>query len=266
MALEVRRYGASGPKVVVLHGGPGARGSARGLARILESHFSVLEPLQRRAGDAPLTVERHVEDLAEVAPRAAVVGWSWGAMLGLSYAARYPDRVTALALVGCGTYAECDRQLYRVRLEAALGAEGRAQRDALQGAIASARDPAERDRLLAELGSLHAVANGFELIDADPEDLVDIDARGNQETWSDVLRLQEEGQEPAAFAAIRMPVLMLHGEDDPHPGEATCATLRRFLPQLEYVAFPRCGHEPWRERHAHVEFERVLRQWLLRHA
>jgi pimeloyl-ACP methyl ester carboxylesterase len=42
------------------------------------------------------------------------------------------------------------------------------------------------------------------------------------------------GIEPQAFAAITAPVLMVHGDDDPHPG-AIRETLRPFLPQLEYV-------------------------------
>ena len=187
-------------------------------------------------------------------------------MLGLSYAARYPDRVTSLVLVGCGTYSEPERDLYRIRLDAALGSGGRARRDDLCAAIARTRNTTEQDRLLAELGSLHTLAQGVELLGDDHEDPVNVDAQGNQETWGDVLRLQNDGQEPAAFAAIHVPVLMLHGEDDPHPGEATCVTLRRFLPQLEHVAFRRCGHEPWRERHAHLEFERELIRWLLQHA
>src|SRR5688572_17590053 len=105
--IEVRRYGSAGETVVVLHGGPGAPGCAAGLARVMAGEFVVLEPLQRRSGRVALTVARHVEDLAFVAPRPAVlVGWSWGAMLGLSFAARYPERVSALVLVGCGTYDE----------------------------------------------------------------------------------------------------------------------------------------------------------------
>ena len=170
MALAVRHHGVGGPRVVVLHGGPGAPGSARGLARALSGHFSVLEPLQRRSGAVPLTIERHVEDLAAVAPRAAVVGWSWGAMLGLSYAVRHPELVTALVLVGCGTYSTSDRQLYSARLEAALGAKGRARRDELRVAISSAEGSGERDHLLAELGSLYTAAQSVDLLDEDNED------------------------------------------------------------------------------------------------
>ena len=55
---------------------------------------------------------------------------------------------------------------------------------------------------------------------------------------------------PAAFAAITCPVLMIHGEADPHPGRLTSEDLRRYIPHLEYQELPKCGHSPWLERQA----------------
>jgi len=55
---------------------------------------------------------------------------------------------------------------------------------------------------------------------------------------------------------------MLHGDDDPHPGPATHDTLRRHIPHLQYTGLPRCGHSPWRERHAREPFLDALRQWI----
>jgi pimeloyl-ACP methyl ester carboxylesterase len=87
-------YGGGGLYVVVLHGGSRTPGSARGLAEAMSSDFRIVEPLLRRSDQVSLTVDRQVEDLAAVAPdRAVIVGWSWGAMLGLSCAASYPKRV-----------------------------------------------------------------------------------------------------------------------------------------------------------------------------
>ena len=85
---------------------------------------------------------------------------------------------------------------------------------------------------------------------------------GHGETWHDVLRLQAEGIEPAAFAAVTAPALMVHGSADPHPGPSTHETLRRHMPQLDYVELERCGHIPWFERHGREPFLEALSPWL----
>ena len=64
--LRVRRYGRPGRPAIVLHGGPGAPGSAGGLARALADPLHVLEPWQRWSSSVPLTVDRHVADLDDV--------------------------------------------------------------------------------------------------------------------------------------------------------------------------------------------------------
>ena len=106
--IEVREHGAGRPTVVVLHGGPGAAGSASSLARELGSSFHVLEPWQRRRRQTPLGVARHVEDLRDLLtaraaePPPVLVGHSWGAMVAPYAAARYPDRIRQLVLIDGG--------------------------------------------------------------------------------------------------------------------------------------------------------------------
>ncbi len=262
--IEVRRHGATGPEVVVLHGGPGAPGAGAGLARALAPHARVLEPWQRRAGAAPLTVAQHVADLREVAPAGAtLVGHSWGAMLALSYAVEHGDRLASVVLVGCGTYDEATRAIYRRRIDERRGPEGRARLDDLRRRLAAAAGPSSKDALLAEIGDLADRVMAHDPVpDPVSPDAPPPDARGHDETWNDVLRRQAEGLEPAAFAAIHAPVLMLHGDDDPHPGPETRDLLRRYIPTLEYVGFPRCGHTPWAERHARDPFLSALSAWI----
>jgi pimeloyl-ACP methyl ester carboxylesterase len=81
-----------------------------------------------------------------------------------------------------------------------------------------------------------------------------------------MVRLQTARVYPASLAAIRQPVLMLHGAYDPHPGAMVRDSLTPFLPQLEYHEWERCGHYPWLERAVREEFFAVLREWLSRHA
>src|SRR5713226_3040482 len=108
--LRVREYGDSGPRVIVLHGGPGAAGHMAPVARGLAGSYRVIEPLQRGNGGERLTVARHVADLHEIINvyaqdcHPAMLGASWGAMLALAYAAAHPDSTGPVILVDCGTF------------------------------------------------------------------------------------------------------------------------------------------------------------------
>lgn len=264
--IKVRRHGTTGPVVTVLHGGPGAPGCAVGLAKALAPFFVVNEPLQRRSGEFPLTVESHIRDLAQITPgNAILIGHSWGAMLTLSFAATHPDRVSKIFLVGCGTYDNKSRILMKRRLSELMDEGTRLRIDGLRRLLNEESDPKKCDSIWRELGELYMKVETYDPID-DPEYLheeVEMDSIGNKETWEDVLRLQREGGEPDRFSRITCPVIMLHGTHDPHPGRETAELLRGYIPQLEYVEFEKCGHEPWRERHCREDFLAKLRKYII---
>jgi pimeloyl-ACP methyl ester carboxylesterase len=263
-ALRVRSYGQHGPIVLVLHGGPGAPGYMAPVARELAGAFRVFEPLQRASGGPALTVERHVDDLRKLlgwfgaGERPALVGSSWGAMLALAFAASHPGSAGPLVLVGCGTFDRKSRAKMREILDRRQDA---ALRSRLEGLPAEFPDP---DQRLAAAGRLIQPLYTYDGIAEDPEP-EPCDARANEETWSDMLRLQAEGRYPAAFRAIASPVLMLHGAFDPHPGGMIRASLEPFIPHLEYREWENCGHYPWLERQVREEFFGVLRAWLSGH-
>ena len=96
------------------------------------------------------------------------------------------------------------------------------------------------------------------------DEVVYYDALGHEQTWRDIMRLQDEGIYPAAFETIHQPVLMLHGREDPHPGTMIRDSLKPYLPQLEYHEWGNCGHYPWLEKAAREDFYNVLMNWLLR--
>jgi pimeloyl-ACP methyl ester carboxylesterase len=264
--MEVRSYGTSGPLVIVLHGGPGTAGHMAPVARGLAAQFRVLEPWQRGSGSEPLTVARHVEDLHELlgtveADREtppALVGSSWGAMLALAYAARHPDRAGPLVLIGCGTFDPAARRQLNATVSERMDTGLRQQ------LAQRAEFYPDADERLGVMGNLILPLYSYELLTKEMEN-VRYDARGHEETWADMIRLQEEGMFPAAFRAITEPVLMLHGTADPHPGPMIRASLQPYLPQLEYREWERCGHYPWLEKAVSDEFFTVLRGWLGRH-
>jgi len=257
----VRDYGSRGPSLVLLHGGPGVAGYLAALAVGLAASFRVLEPLQRGSGEARLTVARHVADLHAVlqarcrGQRVALVGHSWGAMLALAYAAAHPDPQRPIVLVACGTFDVRSRNRLREILEQRTDA---ALRGRLERVGARVADP---DARLLKLGALSLPLYSYDLLSSALE--VDTcDARAHEQSWSDMLRLQEQGIYPAAFAGIEAPVLMLHGAWDPHPGALIRASLEPHLSRLEYREWERCGHYPWLERHVRQEFLDVLQAWL----
>jgi len=262
-ALRVREYGAAGPLVFVLHGGPGSPGHMAPVARGLADICHVLEPFERRSGREPLTVARHVADLRELVEkrcqgdRPALVGSSWGAMLALAFAAKHPELVRRIALVGCGTFGEEARRQFQMTLGRRIQPD--LQRK-LERIADESTDPDERLMRAARL--LLPSVYSYDLLTQDTE-IASCDAKGHAETWSDMLRQQSEGEYPASFAAIKAPVLMLHGSHDPHPGRSIAASLRPYLPQLEYHELERCGHFPWLERHAREDFFHRLRAWLV---
>ncbi len=246
--LQTRTYGTSGPVIFVLHGGPAAVGEAAPIARGLATCFRAVEPFQRGSGDTPLTVTQHVEDLHELIQsmpcrqRPGIVGESWGAMLALAYLAAHPSTIAALVLVGCGTFDKVSR----------------AQMN---------RTIRERSEALCTSAERRQAARDVYDYDPEPDDeAVDppqsFDAKAHAETWNSMLEAQKKGIYPSAFSSIKVPVLMIHGAYDPHPGRMIYKVLSKCMPQIEYNELSNCGHSPWKERQAREQFFRTMSAWL----
>lgn len=259
---RIRLYGSTGNPVIVLHGGPGASGSAAPVARGLSNDFIVFEPWQRTSGRNPLSVARHVADIYElISSRCpgvlpALVGESWGAMLALAYAAKYPDNVGPLVLIGCGTFDVRSREeVMKTR-----------QRRILKYIEKHPEYSEDLQLTLQEqVIKWHAKTDGY---DCEPEETAKqvtaepFDSKASAETWGDMMRCQKEGIYPQAFTAIKVPVIMLHGVYDPHPGTMIRDSLKRYVPHLEYYEFEQCGHSPAIEKYAKEAFFSVMRAWL----
>lgn len=98
----VRKHGKEPYHIVVLHGGPGAAGSAFGLARLISKEFGVLEPMQSK-----YTIMEQEKELREqieenCSGKVILAGHSWGAWLAGLFAERFPDKVEKVNLIGRG--------------------------------------------------------------------------------------------------------------------------------------------------------------------
>lgn len=258
--LKIREYGSGNTYVAVLHGGPGAPGYMAPVASRLGRKFYALEPFQRHSGPKPLTVDRHIQDLYEIIQtrcegKPAVVGHSWGAMLGLAYAAKHPNSLSCLALIGCSTFDPESREvMLRIR-------DARMEGEILEEFKNLEKEYPDPDIKLGEYGRIFKEIDSYDLITGN-RNRFSCDSKAHQETWSDMMRLQEKGAYPASFEKIKCPTIMLHGTHDPHPGKMIEKTLRNHIPQLEYAGWEKCGHYPWLEKAARDNFYRKLMDWI----
>lgn len=106
LAVEIS---GAGPCVVFLHGIGGTSNVHQVQADELSSAYQVIRPDFAGAGRSPvvgdISIDSHAEDVAAVldtlgAGPAVVVGHSMGTLVARTLAARYPDKVAALALFG----------------------------------------------------------------------------------------------------------------------------------------------------------------------
>ena len=248
----------TGPPVVCLHGGPGLWDYLGPLAALLDDMFTIVRFDQRgcgrSTGGGPFTIEQAVHDLDQIRAclgfdRWAVAGHSWGAELAIRYAARHPERVTAVAYIA-GVGAGNDFWgAYVVERDRRLGND-RERLTALSARPASDRTPdEERERCLLQWRpdfspTSAAAEHALALWDTRPAGAA-VNETANRELWAD--RATEDLHRAAG--RVSCPVTMLFGADDPRPWTAS-ESLLAALPNARRIVFNCAGHAPWAERPA----------------
>lgn len=265
-SLFERRIG-DGPEVVILHGGPGAHHDyllpgfdslATGRQLVYyDQRGGGQSPVDR---DVPVGWREQVADLEALRSewgleRLVIVGYSWGALLAMLYATTHPDRVERLALVSPAPAARSERTTFEANLAARNAAPAlKAARAELQGGDLKERDPAAYQRRLFDLAvsgyfhdpSLVAAMTPFR-----------VTGRTQQEVWQS---LGEDFDLRPDLRKLRIPALVMHGDDDPIPLETARATAEAL--SAEFVVLKDCGHVPHVE--AAAEFRAVLDRFLPR--
>lgn len=255
-----RIYGSPPYTLAVVHGGPGAAGSMAPVARELGAEWGVLEPLQTEASLDGQVAELRALLLAHARLPVTLVGSSWGAMLSLILAARHPELVARLILVGSGVYdARYAQGIEQTRLERLSEAERR-EIDAL---LISLNGPAGagRDDVLRRLGAIFARADSYDPLPHDDE-LLEVRFDVFQQVWGEAEALRASGELLELARQVRCPVLAIHGSYDPHPAEGVRAPLAAAIADFRFVLLEECGHEPWYERRARARFFAILQDEL----
>ena len=250
-------YGPAGaPRLLVLHGGPGAHHDylLPQMLRLAESHELVFYD-QRGGGQSktddrtPITWQTHVEDLRLVSEELgfdelSLVGYSWGGLLAVLFAIEAGRTGTGMpARMVLMDPAPLTSQ-YRARFEAEFARrQGASDVLALRTTLAESglreRDPDAYRQRAFEL----SVAGYF----ADPAAAHDltpfrVTGRVQQSVWESL----GDYDLVSDASAISCPVLLLHGREDPIPLESSQELARAIGAQL--IIIDGSGHVPYVEQ------------------
>lgn len=256
--MTILYHGASPYHLAVIHGGPGAPGSAAALAAGLSGCGGVLEPWQS-ADSVAGEIEELRRQLAEAEPPLILVGHSWGAWLAALTAAAHPGLADKLILIGCGalkaSYAE---EIAPRRLANLSPEEGGRYRELLKLLEGGDACP-DRDARLAELGQLTEKSDSFATLAASRLHVRPVAGRIYQQVWREAAARRASGELLDAFRQLTCPVTVFHGENDPSPAAGVLEPLREI--GLEFIPYllPQCGHSPWKETYARNDFFRKLK-------
>jgi proline iminopeptidase len=248
--LYERRIGA-GPEVVVLHGGPGAHHDylLPGFD-LLARRRTLVYYDQRGGGRSPVAREVPVGWREQVADLEALrvlwgrdqlvlAGYSWGGLLALLYALEHPGRVERLALISTAPVWRGAREIFEQRfLERGASPVIQQMRAELASSGLKERDPERYRRRAFEL----SVAGYFH----DPDRVKDltpfrITGRTQTEVWESLGDFDLRPRLPD----IGVPAVVLHGDDDPIPLEASRILAQGLAAPLHVL--PDCGHVPYVE-------------------
>ena len=265
------RTSGSGTPAILLSGGPGL--DVDYMAGVIEhlppSYMSILFEQRGTGRSRPAKVSREnmtlplvIDDLEALRVqlkqgRLSLVGHSWGAMLAMAYAAKYPQRVDRLLLIGPGgTTSEffaiagdnIQSRLLPQDLEARRYWASAAERgtDADKAALEGLRaiipayffDRAKALVFAAQLkeGSLHTDMSRHLGVDLGKT----YDLRESLRTFD-------------------RPALIVQGHQDPVP-ESTAEQTHRVLRSSKLIYLDKCGHFPWLEQPS--EFRRIVNEFL----
>lgn len=256
--FNLRKYGKPPYTVAVIHGGPGAGGGMAPIAVELSTKWGILEPIQTKT-----SITGQIEELKQVLEShrddsMTLIGSSWGAWLITFLAAEYPDLVKKLILVGAGPYDEKYTKEFQANRLSRLSVTERAEFQKIINFLANPFTEG-KEKLIKRLGELASKTDDFDPIDLphDPQE-IPFNADIYAGVWPQAVRWRKNGKLIELASKVQCPVVAIHGDYDPHPAEGVKLPLSNVVSNFQFYLLEKCGHEPWKEKHARQFFFEIL--------
>ena len=246
--------GSEGPRVLLVHGGPGAQFDYMdGLAEEIGPGFQVAAYQQRGIEpstlDGPFAVEREVADALAVLDalsweRAWGVGHSWGGHLLLHVAAAAPERLHGgLAIEPLGATADGGGEAFEAELLRRLPERDRERASLLD------------EQAMRGEGGPEASLEAFRLVwpayFASPDHVMPFrDTKSSVPAYAGLLESLQTAlpRLESALPGIRVPFGFLAAERSPMPSDLAAGATARAMPDAWLDVVEGAGHFPWFER------------------
>jgi pimeloyl-ACP methyl ester carboxylesterase len=257
---SLRKYGNPPYTIVLIHGGPGACGEMRPVGEKLAKYFGVLEPLNRA-----LTIDGQINELIECIKecrntKPVLVGFSWGAWLGILLVAMYPERVRKLILIGCGPL---EQHYAKLVYDTRIGRMHVKVRNEFIDLLAGIERNTISDLKAAfiRLSQIVSLSDGYDPFSEDDAG-IEFSSDVFASVWKEAAELRKKGRLLSSIDKIQCPVVVIHGNYDPHPIEGVSKPLKNSKCDFQLEILKQCGHKPWIEKKAEKEFYQVLHKHL----
>jgi proline iminopeptidase len=266
--------GGQGEPVLVLMGGPGFSGEAmEPVARMIAKRGRAIVPDQRGSGGSipkepkAITLDATIADLEALRKELGLEKWtvwgcSWGGMMALDYASKFPSSIKGLILVGSGGPSLDFLQAFSDNGSARMSAD-----DISAEQYWSQSDVVSKDPMRAAFEQVRATLPSSFYDRTKVHEAIAILKPGkehyNPEAGNQLFPAYGKGA-PARIEALRrldIPTLILQGRQDPMP-ESVALENQTLLKGSRLVWLDKCGHWPWIEQTAAVE--KALFEFLFR--
>jgi pimeloyl-ACP methyl ester carboxylesterase len=254
--INLRKYGNEPYSVIVIHGGPGAPGTVAPVARELSKSYGVLEPLQTVA-----TIEGQVSELKRIldnytnAP-VVIIGHSWGAWLSYIFAARYPQYIKKLILVGCGSFEDKYLSYMNSKRVNRLTEDENKRAGELMELLENSKDDNRKEAFI-EFGKLMSKTDSYAPITLEKE-ILDFEPHIYRKCMEDLIPMRRSLELLNMGRNIECPVIAIHGEYDPHSYKGVQIPLTCIIKDFKFFLLKDCGHNPWNEVYAKDKFYEII--------
>ena len=258
-----RVYGNKPYNIILLHGGPGVPGSLSSLGKMLSEEYGLIEHLQESD-----SIDGQIKEIKEIydthdKESFIIIGHSWGAWLGYLFAAKHPECVKRLILVGAGPFESKYINEMNETRESRFTHEDREILSKQWEVLKNSTYEEEKKKAFGIMGEVMSKIDSYRLFDdIKDEEIIEYKPEAFFKLMDEANVMRKSGELLNKGKDIKCHVTAIHGDYDAHPYKGVEETLSEVVVDFEMILIEKCGHNPWKEVHGREQFLELIRDLL----